>query len=150
MLQLAPDRSSRFLHELARRFRARAGLDAWDGRSDREVLAPLVYRPGRRDRDADEVDADVYLHIELFYEAIAAAVEARTGVPCSPMLRMHHEGHGRVVVLAGRLVVVSRWLRDAGRFGFESVEKIAEAGERLVDTGVEMIARFPEVARLGP
>ena len=150
MLQLAPDRGSGFLHELARRFRARAGLDAWDGQSDREVLAPLVYPQGRRDRDGEEVDADVYLHIELFYEAIAASVEARTGVPCSPMLRMHHEGHGRVVVLAGRLVVVSRWLRDAGRFGFDSVEKIAEAGERLVQASVEMIARFPDVARLAP
>ena len=148
MLELAPDRSSRFLHELARRFRARAGLDAWDGRSDREVLAPLVRE--RRAADGDDVDPDVYLRIELFYEAVAALVEARTGVPCSPMLRMHHDGYGRVVVLAGRLVVVNRWMRDAGRFGFESVEKIAEAGERLVDMGVEMIARFPEVARLGP
>src|SRR5919197_526443 len=150
MLQLAADRSSGFLHELARRFRARAGLDAWDGRSDREVLAALVYPQGRRERDVDddEVDADVYLHIELFYEAIAAAVEARTGVPCSPMLRMHQQGHGRVVVLAGRLVVVSRWLRDAGRFGFDSVDKIAEAGERPAQAGGGKIARVPEGARL--
>jgi probable nitrogen fixation protein len=66
------------------------------------------------------------------------------------MLRMRHDGQGHVVVLAGRLVVVSRWVRDAGRFGFESVEKIAEAGERLVRAGEALIVRFPEVARHAP
>ena len=148
MLGTALEGGAGFVHDLARRLRGRKGLDAWDGLSDEEVLAPLVHS-GRREWAEGAPDPDVYLHIELFYEAVAAAVEARTGIPCAPMLRMHHEGHGRVVVLAGRLVVVSRSLRDVSRFGFESVEKIAEAGDRLVNAGAEMIARFPDAARHG-
>jgi probable nitrogen fixation protein len=150
MLQTVPRPGSGFLCDLARRLRARSDLEAWDGRSDREVVAALVRPHGRRDRDVAEVDPDVFLHIELFYETVAASVQARTGIPCVPMLRMHRDGHGHVVVLAGRLVVVSRRLRDAGRFGFESVEKLEEAGERLVEAGVELIARFPQVARHAP
>jgi probable nitrogen fixation protein len=137
-----------FLRELVRRLRAVGGnLDAWDGRTDAEVLAPLLVRRDRVEAGA-ELDADVYLRIEQFYGAVGTAIEARTGLPCAPMLRMHHEGYGRVVLLTGRLVVVSRFVRDVERFGFDTVEKIAEAGERLVDAGVELIARFPEVARL--
>jgi hypothetical protein len=43
-------------------------------------------------------------------------------------------------------MVVSRTLRDAQRFGFESFEKLAEEGEKLTKSGVEFIQRFPEAA----
>jgi probable nitrogen fixation protein len=146
MLESRSEAEGTFVHELARRLRALDAGDAWDGRSDREVLAPLVRE--RRAADGEDLDPDVYLRIELFYETVAALVEARTGVPCSPMLRMHHDGFGRVVVLAGRLVVVTRSFSDAARFGFDSLEKLSETGERLVRSAVELITRFPQVARL--
>ena len=135
-----------FLHELARQFRAQDGSGAWSGKNDGELLAPLVVsRHRRRDAVADEsADAEVFWRIEIFYTAVGRAIEARTGVACTPMLKMHHEGYGRVVLLAGRLVVVSRFLRDVSRFGFESLDKLAEAGERLIASGVAMIERFPE------
>jgi probable nitrogen fixation protein len=137
-----------FLHELARQFRAQDGNGAWSGKNDGEILAPLVVpRQRRRDLPGGSADAEVFWRIELFYTAVGRAIEARTGVACTPMLKMHHEGYGRVVLLAGRLVVVSRFLRDVSRFGFESLDKIAEAGERLVASGVAMIERFPDAVR---
>jgi probable nitrogen fixation protein len=78
---------------------------------------------------------------------VGLAIELRTGVPCTPMLKMHHEGFGRVVLIAGRLVAVSKFLRDAHRFGFESTEALVEAGERLVSAGASMVESFPEAAR---
>jgi probable nitrogen fixation protein len=65
------------------------------------------------------------------------------------MVKFHGDGFGRVVVVAGRLAVVSHQLRDLQAFGFASLEALAEAGERLVAGGVELIESFPEVARLG-
>jgi probable nitrogen fixation protein len=67
----------------------------------------------------------------------------------SPLMKMHHEGFGRVVLTAGRLVVVNRHLRDVHRFGYPSLVKLAAAGSQLVADGVAMIERFPEVARYG-
>ena len=122
----------------------------WDGRTDFQLLEPLVLTPAKRKAlVADDPDPDVFWRIELFYGAVAAAVEHRTGIACQTMLKMHHEGFGRLVLVAGRLVVLSHYLRDVQRFGFDSLEALAEAGERLVSESVEAIERFPEVARLG-
>ncbi len=142
---------STFLRELVRQFRAHDQRDAWDGKSDWELLAPLIAREAGRkpDRPDGTEDPDVFWRIEMFYGAVGLAIEARTGIACTPMLKMHHEGFGRVVLLAGRLVVVSKFLRDAQRFAFESLAKLSEAGEKLVASGVEMIERFPQVARYG-
>jgi probable nitrogen fixation protein len=137
-----------FLRELARQFRDHGGPAAWDGLPDAEAVAPLLGRRDRRrgGRDA-EPDPEVYWRIELFYRAVAVAIEARTGVACTPMLRMHHEAAGRVVVVAGRLVVVSKNLRDAHRFGFDDLSELVDAGERAVASGVALVERFPELAR---
>jgi probable nitrogen fixation protein len=65
----------------------------------------------------------------------------------SPMMKMSHEGFGRMILTAGRLIVVNKQLRDVHRFGFPTMEKLAEEGEKLVKSAEEMIERFPEVAR---
>ena len=65
----------------------------------------------------------------------------------SQMQKMNHEGWGRVVLIAGKLVVISKHLRDVHRFGFESYAGLGEAGEKLVAEAAALIARFPEAAR---
>jgi probable nitrogen fixation protein len=140
-----------FLRELVRQFRVQGAHGAWDGKTDWELLAPLIVTKERRKELTllDELDPDVFWRIELFYNAVGLTIEARTGVVCVPMLKMHHEGFGRLVLLGGRLVVLNKFLNDVQRFGFESLEKLNEAGEKLVASGVEMIDRFPEAARYG-
>jgi probable nitrogen fixation protein len=64
-------------------------------------------------------------------------------------MKMHHEGFGRMVLIAGRLIVVNKQLRDVHRFGFPSLEKLASEGEKLVAQGGEMIDRYSEVAKYG-
>lgn len=132
-----------FLAELVQVFRAEEG----DGQSDFELLHPLIVPPARRRAAAVDPDPDVFWRIELFHRAVGRAIERRTGVACQPLLRMHHEGHGLLVLVAGRLVAVARQLRDVGAFGFDSIEALAEAGERLVSEGTELIDRYPELAR---
>jgi probable nitrogen fixation protein len=136
-----------FVRELVRQLRAHGDDSAWDGRTDAELLRPFLVRKGRG-ADEEAPDPDVFWRIELFHAAVGVCIEARTGVTCTPMLRMHHQGFGRVVLLAGRLVAVNRVLRDAGRFGFASPEELALAGERLVAAGVTLVERYPEPAHL--
>jgi probable nitrogen fixation protein len=139
-----------FLAELVRLHRNMPGARA--GATDFELLEPFVItREKRRRLEAGgEPDPEVFWRIELFHDAVGLAIERRTGVACTPLLKMHHEGYGRVVLVAGRLVVLSRFVRDVRRFGFDSVGAIAEAGEKLVSEGVEMIQSYPEVARWEP
>ena len=51
------------------------------------------------------------------------------------------------MLIAGRLVVASRVLRDIHRFGFDSLSKLAADGEKLVNEAVQIIEKFPEPAR---
>ena len=67
--------------------------------------------------------------VEKFYIAVGLDIERATGRMASPMMKMSHEGFGRVILSVGRLVVISKSLRDVHRFGFESFDKLAEAGK---------------------
>jgi probable nitrogen fixation protein len=52
-----------------------------------------------------------------------------------------------MILTTGPLIVVNRHLRDVHRSGLETLEKLAAEGEKYVKAGVEMIEKFPEVAR---
>jgi probable nitrogen fixation protein len=149
MYGLGQEPDGSFVAELARRVRAHGALEAWDGLSEREALAPFLAVQRRGAASDDDGEADACLRIELFHDAAAAVIEARSGIRCSVMLRLRGNGSGRVIVVAGRLVVASRVFRGAQRFGFETLADLAEAGERMVRGALDLIARYPGVARQG-
>jgi probable nitrogen fixation protein len=97
----------------------------------------------------DDPDPETLWRVELYYNAIGLAIERQTGVMVTPMMKMSHEGFGRMVLLAGRLVAVNKQLRDVHRFGFESMEKLAEEGDKQVAAGVGMVEQFPGAAKYG-
>lgn len=137
-----------FLKELIKIWRAQDTHGAWEGKKDLELLEPYVL--DKRKRRALPIvgnpDPETTWRLELFYDAVALSIEKATGVMISPMLKMHHEGFGRIVLIGGRLVVVSKQLRDVHRFGFDDLADLANQGDKFVNSGVEMIRKFPEVA----
>ena len=140
-----------FLRELVKQLRAQDTHGAWDGKSDEQLLQPFVLSAEQRRAlpMMGDPDPETLWRLELFHNAVGLAIERETGVMVSPLMKMHHEGFGRLVLTAGRLIVVNRHLRDVHRFGFASFAKLAEAGAKLVREGVAMIAEFPSVARYG-
>lgn len=114
-----------------------------------ELLAPYVLDKEQRRAIPiiGDPDPEILWRVELFYNAVGLATERASGVMVSPMMKMSHEGFGRMVLIAGRLIVVNKQLRDVHRFGFPSMEKLAEEGDKLVAGALEMIEKFPEVAR---
>ncbi len=140
-----------FVKELIKQWRAQDAHGAWEGKSDAKLLEPyIITREQRREMPIiGDPDPETLWRLELFYNAIGLAIERATGIMVSPMLKMHHEGFGRMVLLAGRLVVVNKQLRDVHRFGFESMEKLAAEGEKQVAAGIAMIEQFPDAARYG-
>lgn len=137
-----------FIRELVKQWRAQDTHGAWEGKTDAMLLDPYVLDAEKR-KDLPmmaDPDPETLWRMELYYNAIALSIERETKVMVSPMLKMHHEGFGRQVLIAGRLIVFNKQVRDAHRFGFNSLEKLSAAGTKAVTEAVEMIRKFPEVA----
>lgn len=137
-----------FIKELVRIWRAQDTHGAWEGKEDLDLLEPYILDKEQRRAlpIVGDPDPDTIWRMELFFNAVALAIEKATGVMISPMLKMHHEGFGRMVLIGGRLIVVNKQLRDVHRFGFDNLAKLAAEGDKYVNGGVEMIRKFPEVA----
>lgn len=140
---------SPFLAQLVAVIRAEDSHGLWDDKTNAEILRDFIVTAEERRLMPiiGDPDPELIWRMTKFYDAIGLLVEKRTGCMASQMQKMHHEGFGRVVLIAGKLVVVSKHLRDVHRFGFETWAKLAEAGEKLVASAVATINEFPEAAR---
>jgi probable nitrogen fixation protein len=139
-----------YLQELVRQMRAQDGYGTFRSWSDDLVLKPfIVSKEQKRKISVDgDVDPVTKLRIASFYRAVAARIEQETGLLCQVVIDLSHEGFGWALVFSGRLLVVSRTLRDAQRFGYDSFEKLAAEGEKLVTSAVELATRHREVAKI--
>ncbi|WP_031239750.1 NifX-associated nitrogen fixation protein [Mesorhizobium sp. LNJC405B00] len=138
-----------FVKCLVRLIRANDSHGSWEGKSDAELLGDfIITRQQRRTIPIiGDPDPDVLWRLDKFYTAVGLAIEERSGLMASPMMEMSHEGFGRVLLTAGRLVVLSKTLRDVHRFGFETFWKLAAAGTQLAGDATAAIEAYPEVAR---
>lgn len=139
---------SPFIKGLLTLLRAQDRSGAWDNMPDEELLAPfIVTKVQKRELPMmGDPDPDILWRVELYYQAIAFEIERSTGTACSPMLNIHHEGWGRVVLIAGRLVAVNAHVRELHRFGFESVADMEAKALKLVASGIAAVTQYPEIA----
>ncbi|MCL4460618.1 MAG: NifX-associated nitrogen fixation protein [Nitrospirae bacterium] len=145
------EKTDPFFRDLALQFRSHDGFGAWDKLTDEQVLKPFILDAEARKAIPiiGDPDPDVLWRLEIFYNTVALSIEKRTGIMVSPMMKMSHEGFGRLVLIAGRLVVVNKNLRDVHRFGFPSREKLLAEAEKLIVQGTEMIEKYKDVATFG-
>ena len=145
------DLTSPFVQQLIKQLRAQDMNGTWDKKTDLQLLKPYIHTAEERRAlpILGDPDPETLWHLELFYNAIAVAIERETGQMVSPMMKMSHEGFGRMVLIAGRLVVVNKQLRDVHRFGFPSLTKLASVGSKFLEEAVAMIRAYPEVAQYG-
>lgn len=140
--------STPFLKSLIALIRAEDTYGVWEGKTDMVLLKDYVVTKDQR-REIPIIgdpDPDVLARVDTFYKAVGLAIEAVSGRMASPMMKMSHEGFGRVILTTGRLVVVAKSLRDVHRFGFDSVEKLAADGMKQVEAAAGLIAAHPEIA----
>ena len=147
---VTPPEETLFIKELIKQWRAQDTHGTWDRKSDLDLLEPYIVDKAKRKElpIIGDPDPETIWRMELFYNAIGLSIERQTGVMVSPMMKMHHEGFGRMILTAGRLIVVNKHLRDVHRFGFDSLAKLAEEGDKLVQAGADMIKKFPEVVNV--
>ena len=142
---------SLFVKELVKQWRAQDSYGTWEGKSDEVLLEPYILDKEKRKAMPiiGDPDPETLWRLELFYNAVGLSIERATGVMVTPMMKMSHAGFGRMILAAGRLIVVNKQLRDVHRFGFDNMGKLAEEGEKLVSAGVSMIETYPDVAKYG-
>ncbi|MCP1242174.1 NifX-associated nitrogen fixation protein [Acetobacter lambici] len=139
---------SPFLRALIGRIRAEDSFGAWENKPDEWLLRDyIVSREEKRAMPIiSDPDPDVISRVEHFYQAVGLAVEQNCGLMASPMMKMSHEGFGRVILTTGRLVIFSKTLRDVHRFGFENLEALSNEGMKAVRMALDVIGEYPDVA----
>ncbi|GCL37990.1 nitrogen fixation protein [Sphaerospermopsis reniformis] len=142
--------SSPFLKTLVQQIRANDSYGFYKNWSDELILKPFVVTKQKKKEISTEgeVDPATLSRINAFFRAIASSIEKETGLLSNVVIELGHEGFGWALVFSGRLLLTVKTLRDAHRFGFESLEKLNEEGEKFVEKGIELAKRFPEVGNL--
>jgi probable nitrogen fixation protein len=142
--------NSPFLKAIVQQFRGQDSYGTYRNWSDELLLKPfIVSKQKKREISLEgEVDPVTQARIMAFYRAVAACIEKETGLLSQVVIDLSHEGFGWALVFSGRLLLVTKTLRDAHRFGFDSLEKLAEEGERFVEKGIDLAKRFPEVSKV--
>ncbi|MGY2945011.1 NifX-associated nitrogen fixation protein [Thermostichus sp. MS-CIW-34] len=142
--------TSPILQEIVRQLRAADPYGTYRTWSDELLLKPFVVTKAQKRQISleGEVDPAVRSRILIYYRAIAALIEKETGLLAQVVLDLNSEGFGWVLVFSGRLLLVVNTLRDAHRFGFESLEQLTEKATALIDKGIQLARTYPEVGQL--
>lgn len=140
--------NSTFVQALVAQIRAQDPYGVYRSWSDELLLKPYILsKEEKRKIPVDTpVDPVTKGRITYFYGAIAREIERQTGKLMQVVINVNEEGFGWALVFSGKLLAVTRTLRDAQRFGFTSLEQLAQEGEKAVRSGVDLIQKFPEVA----
>jgi probable nitrogen fixation protein len=144
------DLNSPFLKALVKQIRGQDSYGFYRSWSDELILKPyIVSKQKKREISVEgEVEPATLSRIMAFFRTIAARIEQETGLISQVVVDLGHEGFGWALVFSGRLLLTVKTLRDAHRFGFESLDKLAEEGEAYVQKGLDLAKRFPEVGKL--
>ncbi|MEM6425690.1 MAG: NifX-associated nitrogen fixation protein [Cyanobacteria bacterium P01_D01_bin.128] len=139
--------SSPFLKAIVQQIRANDPYGTYRNWSDELLLKPYVIPKKQRREIPVEGDVDPITlgRILGFYRAIAARIEEETGQLSQVVIDLSHEGFGWALIFSGRLILVCKTLRDAQRFGFDTLDKLNAEGEKLVQKGIDLAQRFSEV-----
>lgn len=142
--------NSPFAKALTQQIRANDPYGTFRNWSDDLLLKPFVVSKAQKREISVEGDVDPMTkgRIMAFYRAIAARIEQQTGQLSQVVIDLSHEGFGWALVFSGRLLIVVRTLRDAQRFGFDSLEKLVAEGEKLSNAGIELATNHAEICKL--
>ena len=134
-----------FTQELVRQLRASDQFGNWSKLSDEELLIKK-YVKTKEDLKKIPIIADIdemlIGEIKMIFKAVALQFERQTGVMCNVVMEMSHEGFGRCVVITDRVVLVDKYFKDAHRFGYRTLEKLYEEGQKYLDKSLEIYEQY--------
>ncbi len=142
------DKKELFKVTLIGQVRALDQFGTWVNKSDEDLLVEKYVR-SKEDLKNIPIIADIdemqIKDIRLVFQAVALAFEKITGVMCSVVMEMSHEGFGRVVVFAGKIVLAEKFFKDAHRFSFRTYEDLLKDGEKYLLKAEETYNKYKNV-----
>jgi len=136
---------SPFTQELIRQLRATDQFGNWAKMSDEEVLIKKFVKT-KEDLKLIPIIADIdemlIGEIKMIFKAVALQFERKTGVMCNVVMEMSHEGVGRCIVIAGRIVLVDKYFKDAHRFSFRTLEALYAEGDKYLNKSFEIYEQY--------
>lgn len=134
-----------FIDTLIAQIRAMDQFGMWAKKSDEELLGEK-YVKSKEDLKSIPIIADIdemqIQDIRLIFQSIALAFEMKTGVMCSVVMEMSHEGFGRAVVLAEKIVITNKFFKDAHRYSFRTYEALVSEGGKMLDDAMSVYQSF--------
>ena len=130
-----------FIETLTSQIRALDQFGTWAKKSNEEVLAEKYVKTKEQLRDIPiiaDIDEMQIQDIRLIFQSIALAFELKKGMMCSVVMEMSHEGFGRAVVLADKVVVTNKFFKDAHRYSFRSHDALIAEGGKLLKDAIEI------------
>jgi len=142
------DKKELFKVTLIGQVRALDQFGTWVNKSDEDLLVEKYVR-SKKDLKNIPIIADIdemqIKDIRLVFQAVALAFEKLTGVMCSVVMEMSHEGFGRVVVFAGKIVLSEKFFKDAHRFSFRTYDDLLTEGEKYLVRAEDTYNKYKNV-----
>ncbi len=134
-----------FLKTIIGQVRALDQFGSWSNKSNEELIIEKYVKTKEELRDIPviaDIDEMKIKDIRLIFQALALAFEIKTGVMCSVVMEMSHEGFGRAVVIADRIVIVNKFFKDAHRYSFRSFEEFVIQGEKMLEDALRLYRSY--------
>jgi probable nitrogen fixation protein len=140
--------SNLFIETLVGQVRALDQFGTWANKSNEDILKEKYVRT-KEDLKNIPVIADIdemqIQDIRLIFQAIALAFEKKTGVMCSVVMEMSHEGFGRAVVIAGKIVITNKFFKDAHRYSFRTYDDLVISGDKMLEDAMVIYNQYQPV-----
>ncbi len=134
-----------FLETLTSQIRALDQFGTWAKKSNEEILCEK-YVKSKEDLKTIPIIADIdemqIQDIRLIFQSIALAFELKTGIMCSVVMEMSHEGFGRAVVLAEKIVITNKFFKDAHRYSFRTYDALICEGGKMLNDALEIYENY--------
>lgn len=134
-----------FIETLIGQVRALDQFGTWSNKSDEDILTEKYVKTKEQLKEIPviaDIDEMQVQDIRLIFQAIALAFEKKTGVMCSVVMEMSHEGFGRAVVIADKIVIVNKFFKDAHRYSFRTYEKLQEEGDKMLSSAIDIYNKY--------
>ena len=130
-----------FIETLTSQIRALDQFGVWTKKSNEEVLCEKYVKSKEQLKNIPiiaDIDEMQIKDIRLIFQSIALAFELKTGVMCSVVMEMSHEGFGRAVVLAEKIAITNKFFKDAHRYSFRTYEDLIKEGGKMLRDAIEI------------
>lgn len=134
-----------FFKELIKQIRALDAYGMWEKTPDVELVTQKYVKTKEQLKEIPiiaDISKETITDIRMILQAVALAFEMKTGVMANVCLEMSHEGFGRGLVTAERVVLLDKYFKDAHRYSFLTVEKLTEEGDKLLAKAIETYEKF--------